>query len=1316
MSAHDDERAAEIVGRCRERIERGEPVDVDAVLREHPDLAPRLARSLGGLRLVERAYAKPAAPQRPSRVGAAVGPYRLVRELGSGGMGTVYLATAERQAAGVVAGECVAVKVLHAHLCTRPGFVERFLREAEIGRRVRHANVVRTLDAGESAAGNEHLHYLVMEHVEGQTLRALLAELGRVPEELCRHVGREIARALAAIHAGGAVHRDLKPDNVLITKDHVVKVMDLGVARVLGDEMRISQSGAFVGSLHYGAPEQFTEGRDVDGRADLHALGLVLYELATGAHPLGGDDVHVVVRRLLDERPRRAGEVNPQLSPFFEELLAQLLAKDRAERPADAQTVLGILEEGEESAWWKARSAAMRIATRRPLRRIRIPRESALYGRESELALLRSLYQRASKGDGQVVLVEGEAGIGKSRLVDEFALALHAAGDDFDFLHGSYPPGGAATASGAFSTAYREHLGDDEDAIRTALPQTPLLVPAFKALLCGDLAPEGAEKLTKDSLQTVFVHATRTFAARRTTIVLIDDLHFAPEEGRALFMALALAVPEHRILLVGAARPSLEESWTAQLAARRHTTRLPLARLGPKELVHLLRDALKSERLAEELAGLIAVKSDGNPFFVFELLRGLRDGRFLRQRPDGTWETTQVIRDIRVPSSITELVQARVADLGPDEKNLLDAAACCGFEFDPLVVGRALRRDRVAVLQSLGRIEKRHRLVRAAGRRFVFDHHQVQEALYAGLSELLREEYHAMLGDAIEVQTGAASREPPAIDGAVCVELAEHFLKGAQGARAMRYLDSALTHLESVYLSDATIQLADHALAAPGLVAGVERANLLLRVVGTNGPLDRLGRRDEQRRAIEELLALSREIRDRQVEAVATGNLGGLFKELGRYAEAREHHERHLALARETGDRRGEANATGNLGYVLGSLGRYAEAREHYGRSLALAREIGDRRGESISTGNLGTVLYSLGRHAEAREHFERHLALAREVGDRRGEATATGNLGNVLDVLGRHAEAQEHHERHLALAREIGDRRGEAVATSNLGTVLYSLGRHAEAREHHERTLALAREIGDRQGEIIATSNLGTVLYSLGRHAEAREHFERHLALAREIEDRRGEAIALVDLGPLRLRLGDARAAREDLLASLALCREMGARHPEGYALQRLGEVADEEGDVAAAARLVEESLALRRDIGHGDGVADSLLELGDLRRRSGDAAGARAALDEAVALTREQGRKPQISLGLALSALLPGGAAREAEAALADAGEAGDSPRVRLLLWEATRDRAHLAHAKRLLDDLVAHAPPECRDSMLANVRVNREIVAAAREHGLG
>ncbi|MHC4860826.1 MAG: serine/threonine-protein kinase, partial [Planctomycetota bacterium] len=246
-------------------------------------------------------------------LGKTLGAYRIESELGSGGMGRVWLAANE-------AGDRFAVKVIHPHLLESPGFFKRFLREAEIGKAVRHANVVRTFDVDALVVEGEQQNFIVMEFVEGQTLRDLLDELSKVPEKLCRHIGREVARGLAAIHEAGVVHRDLKPENVLITPDHVVKVMDLGVARLADEAIRLSQTGAFVGSVQYAAPEQFLGGgEEVDWRADLYALGLILYELSSGEHPYVADDVPELLMKVVEEQPRRLGERNPQLSPFFEE-------------------------------------------------------------------------------------------------------------------------------------------------------------------------------------------------------------------------------------------------------------------------------------------------------------------------------------------------------------------------------------------------------------------------------------------------------------------------------------------------------------------------------------------------------------------------------------------------------------------------------------------------------------------------------------------------------------------------------------------------------------------------------------------------------------------------------------------------------------------------------------------------------------------------------------------------------------------------------------------------------------------------------------
>jgi serine/threonine protein kinase/tetratricopeptide (TPR) repeat protein len=1265
-----DELAAEIVGRCRERIDAGEDVDVDAVLRAHPEIAATLRERFDALARLDRGFRRPrdAADAAASLLlGRTLGPWRLVSVLGTGGMGTVYLAEdgATR----------VAVKVIHPHLLARRGFVTRFLREAEVGRRVRHENVVATLEADTGDVDGRAVHYLVMEHVEGRTLRALADELGRVPEELCRHVGREVAKALVAIHAAGAVHRDLKPDNVLITKEHVVKVMDLGVARLADEAMRLSQTGAFIGSVRYGAPEQFHAGGvEVDGRADLYALGLSLYELATGRHPFESDDFRAVVRQQMTETPRPAGEVNPQLSPFLEEVLRCLLEKDRDARFASATALLDVLEQGEGSAWWKDRAKAIRADTRRPLRRIRIPRETALYGRDGELAKLRTLFEAAKAGDGRVVLVEGEAGIGKSRLVDEFVGRLAQAGEDVNFLYGSYPPGGAATAAGAFTSGYREHLGDDETSIHAALPQTPMLVSAFAALLRGDAAPAGAEPLTKVTLQTAFVHATRSFAAQRPTIVLIDDLHFAPEEGRALFASLALAVPGHRILLVGTARPEIDASWVAQVDRGEHVSRIRLPRLGAKDLVFLLRDSLGSEHLAEELAAKIAVKSDGNPFFVFEILRGLRDGQFLTRRPDGTWATTKIIAEIEVPETVKDLIFARVGSLATQERNLLDVAACAGFEFDPVLVGEVLHLGRIPALQRLAAVEKSHRLVRSVGRRFVFDHHQVAEVLYAALPEMLREEYHAAIGAAIEARSGAASTEPKALDGALCVDLAEHFLQGAEGRRAMRYLNAALTHLEDSYLYDAAVRLAERALAKPGLVAGGERCMLLLRRASR---LSVLGRRDAERAALDEALELADATSNPALRGRALRCRGVLLWRIGREEEARVVLGEALAMARAAGDRQDEAATSQYLGAVLNRLGRFEEAREHHAWSLVISREIGYRQGEVDATGSLGNVFKSLGDLRVAREHHERALALSREIGYREGDMLATGNLGAIFRLLGRTGEARECQERSLALSRSLGNRGGEALATANLGKLAHTLGRLGEAREHHERFLSVSREIGDRRGEALGTQYLGSAFRSLGRFGEAREQIGR----------------------------------------SLSLFREVGDRHGEGFALGLLADLAAEEGDAAAAGRRYAEALAHHRQFGDREGEAASLLAQGAWLARLCRIDEARALFGDTLAIARELSLGYLQLLAMAELARLPGGDVTAAVAALAaheGSAELLEALQARFRIWQATRDPAHLAEARRGLDFLVEHAPPEFRESMIANVALNREIAAAAREQG--
>jgi tetratricopeptide (TPR) repeat protein len=1195
-----------------------------------------------------------------------IGPYALERELGAGAMGTVYAATVGARAPGLELGDEVALKVVHPQLLERSGFFRRFMREAEVGTRIRHENVVRTHLCDQLVVDGTPYAFLVMEYVEGRTLTQLRDDLGCVPEELCRHIGREMSKGLIAIHEAGIVHRDVKPDNVLVTRDHVVKLMDLGVARLEDEEVRLSRPGAFVGSPEYASPEQF-EGGDVDGRCDLHAVGVVLYELACGVQPFRADSFRHVMKRICEEAPRRLGDVQPQISEFLEELVHTLLEKDRSARFESAAVLLDVLEQGEDSAWWRQRAVQRRDTVAAPARRLHLQRETSVHGRDDELDRMRELFGLAKGGQGQVVLVEGEAGVGKSRFVDELVRRLRDSGEDVEFVFGGYPPGAAATAAGGFSSAYREFLGPKGAA--PYLEETPLLVPAFDAALRGETTPAGEAELSLDALGTCFVHVTRRIAAERPVVVLIDDLHFAPNEARDLFAALAQAIARSRVLLVGTVRPGAPPEWIANLVRLEHASQVELPRLGPKDLAALLEEAFGSRALAEELGYRIVTKSDGNPFFAFEIIRGLREGQFIRRNADGSWTSTNVIDDIEIPSSLLDLVNARIAHLGDEERHLLDVAACWGFEFDASLVGEALGLRRLPVLQAFAKLEARDRLVRSEGRSFVFDHNQVQEVLYDALPEMLREEYHLALAEALESRGGKA-------DGITALRLCSHFQLGGDERRALPYLDEAITHLRKGHRDGQAADLATRVLAVPGLLEGEKRADLLLRLAGPTGVFDSLSR-------VEEWHALAEELSQ---------------------------------LAEELDDDVWRGRAERSVGLVLHRRSRPDDAEAHFRRALELAERTGDRNVRAGALGDLGNVHHTRGELDEATRRHEMHLEASRASGDRRSEAVALVNLALVLQGQGRLTECIELNQQAAAVAAEIGDRDIVSTTDAHLGNVYVTLGRLDEARARLERHLRFTREMGMRTHEARALGNLGNVCYGEGRLVDALQCFDRFLALSREVGDRRSAAIALVNIGPAWLALGQTERAREALEESLTICRDVGLPYPEGYALQNLAELCDDAGDEQEALDRTREALELRRRIGHRDGVADSLVVLGDLLRRAGDADGARAALDEAAEICREQERTGRLALTLATKALLPGESPDEALRAMEAAADEGSTARTCLYLYLATGDAQHLERAKQTLDDTIARAPEEHHDAMRSRSRTNRDILAAWREHAGG
>ncbi|MHC4917646.1 MAG: serine/threonine-protein kinase [Planctomycetota bacterium] len=254
--------------------------------------------------------------------------YELIRKLGEGGMGGVFLARQESS------GRRVALKVLRRELARDEGYVTRLAREAKLASELDHPNIIRAFETGES---NGH-HYLVMDYVDGRSLSEGLKTRGSLKEREALDVVLQVARALAYAHSEGVVHRDIKPDNIIIGRDGSAKLADLGLAKQVDSQSGLTQTGTTLGTPDYMSPEQARGEKRIDIRSDIYSLGATLYHLVTGRSPFEGPSPGVVIAKRLTEIPPAPSEVNPTVSADCDGLTRRMIAlrpEDRHQTPQE---------------------------------------------------------------------------------------------------------------------------------------------------------------------------------------------------------------------------------------------------------------------------------------------------------------------------------------------------------------------------------------------------------------------------------------------------------------------------------------------------------------------------------------------------------------------------------------------------------------------------------------------------------------------------------------------------------------------------------------------------------------------------------------------------------------------------------------------------------------------------------------------------------------------------------------------------------------------------------------------------------------------
>lgn len=1315
-----------------ERIEAGGSVSTQWLRSRYPSSW----RDLRGALALDRDLAPAAVPVE------RIAGIRLGDWIGSGAMGVVFEGTPEDPSDARRMPSRVAVKLLHPDFAAGPEFTERLAREIEIGRGVVHANLVRTLASGIEESGGRARAYLVMEYAEGQTLRALLDEDGRLPETLCRRIGREIAEALAALHAAGAVHRDVKPENVVVARsaapghggvaerspalpspspdaraghvvvgaDEFVKLMDYGVAFVAEESRRSVEAPAFVGTVLYAAPEQFSRtGARIDGRTDLYALGVVLHELATGVHPFAAKDARTSLE-LRMEGPPAASRDFPDVSPFFEAAIARLMDPDADGRFASAREFADTLAEGEASAWWR-RASVERGAARQGLRRVvRVSREASVAGREPELAALRGLFAQARGGSGASALLVGEAGVGKSRLVDELAVRLAADGEDFHFLYGSYSPDAVSAGGGAFSAALCGHFGDAalEDALTPRLGALAPLVPAFAAMLRGSAARD-ASPLSREAVPTLFLETLRSLAREKTTVLVVDDLHFAGGDGLDLLRDLVRAIGGDRVLLVASSRPEALPSRLDELTTSGRVQRIDLARLGDDDVERIVADALGGGVASAEIASEVARRCDGNPLLALGVLQGLRDDGAVTRELSGAWRFDRSRAGAGVPVGIREIVRGRLASLDAADRELLDVAACAGFEFDPTLVGEAIGAGPLAVLRRLARVEMSTRLVRSSGALFRFDHHLAQETIYADIDTASRARHHGSLAAAIE-RRGAESSADSAGDRAVA--LCRHWLRAGDAEKAGPLVIAAIDRLVERQEHGAAIALADEALAAGGALDVPGRIAVILtkvmRLVFT-------GRAQHATAPADEAVALA----DRQDDAALGAEARFVRAQVAKALNQHDDALRLLAEAREScpaeaGSLRARIEL--RLANTLCDVNREGEMAPHAQAALDWARRNGDTKTEAMACLALHIVAKEIGSGGSPSGWLDACIDAARRGGHRSYANQGLTYVARGLLRNGAFAEARRVLDTCSEEARATGDRRVAGAVDLLIAQAEINLGNHEEARAHARRALFSAREIADRRQESGVLFLVAGTADLLGEYAECLKALEDDVRISRELPGGARIGLTLAYMGLLFSNVGAHAQAVACIQEAMEVVRGRRPAFEVSVCTAIGADVHSAAGDFAAAEAMYREALAGRRsgwtlsDLGCATGRAEAL-------HRAGRHDAAREVLSEIRDAARTSAKVHHRVIVPAMLAAMGEPLPPDVEtdcAAREHTARAGHRLEMRLWLWRATGTPAHLAEAHRLLQHLRRHAPVEYRDSMVVNHPLYRAVDEAWRRHG--
>ncbi|MCG3174295.1 MAG: hypothetical protein GMKNLPBB_02524 [Myxococcota bacterium] len=752
-------------------------------------------------------------------------------------------------------------------------------------------------------------------------------------------------------------------------------------------------------------------------------------------------------------------------------------------------------------------------------------------GRNAEMERILAAAKAALEGRPRVLLITGDAGLGKTRLLGQAAAALETAG--FQVCQ-------TAPRGRSFSRDYELAAQFLDGVLRRRAGENARAAAREKCL--RDLGSSGGElNLLLDLLSIRALPAAEAiedararkvalFAAVRALVeaasgeqplaVLADDLHLADALSRELLLALGGA-EQGKLLVAAAARPGeASEAWKPSAAVETLTLR-PLSAAETQELFHRL-CPLDDPAVARALSR----KADGNPRFVTEIVKSLWWSGALRLT-GGKPVLVRGLDDLDIPDTLTALLIARIGGLRANARELLQYAAVLGEDFTaPMLGALGATPEQLQALDDLAR----EGFVTPQGETWQMASELMREVVLNSLTRQRRRELHMLAARAWENLAGAAPEKR-------ATHLAHHAVQGGEPGKAIPHLLYLAQIKKRNYDASGAVKLLGEALdflsESMGALDDAETARLTLSGLLARGELFlTLGDANNASRDYQQAMDLARSAGGAPGEIRAADGLARVFVLREEYEVAAEHCRFALQQARELGRQSDIALCLHRQGLIEYRRGDFEPALLSFNEAISIREALDEKHGVAASANSRGNVYYHLGRYDDARASYEAALAMVESLGDLPGVSACLNNIANMLDLLERYEDAAQYHRQALEIRRRIDDRQGRASSLINLGGSLVRLGQHEEAGRCLEEGAGLARRLGINGYLAEARIHGGLLLGRRGNIREAIRELEQVEAFAVEHNLREQQTFAL-------LTRGDVMAMADDHAAALDHYRE---------------------------------------------------------------------------------------------------------------------------------------------------------------------------------